>query len=110
MSVRQPCKSCPWRVEAVAGEIPHFSLELAERLEGTCNGQFGSPMMACHQSREGEEFVCAGWLAVYGADSIVVRLKLISGAIQREALEPGDDWPELHSSFADMIEKLRATS
>jgi hypothetical protein len=27
-----------------------------------------------------------------------------------EALEPGEGWPEMHETFADVIEKLRATA
>lgn len=107
--VRQPCKTCPWRVDATAGDIPNFSLDLAESLERTCDGQFGSPQMACHQSRDGNEFVCAGWLAIHGADSISVRLSVLAGQTPPEALEPGDDWPELHGSVAEMIYKLRET-
>lgn len=109
-TVRQPCKTCPWRVDQGAEDIPNFSLEMAEALERTTHGEFGAPQMACHQSREGEEFVCAGWLAVHGYDSIAVRLQVISGKLPAEALRPGPDWPELHDSFAEMIEKLRWTS
>jgi hypothetical protein len=109
-AVRQPCKSCPWRVDQDASDIPNFSLELAEGLARTCDGQFGSPQMACHQSRDGDEFVCAGWLARHGYDSIAVRLQLIAGKLSPEALEPSDDWPELHADFGEMIEKLRVSS
>lgn len=82
-SCRKPCPSCPWRVGQDASAIPNFSLELAENLRGTCEQDFGAPVFACHQSREGEEIVCAGWLAVYGV---------------------------LHSSFDEVIEKLRASA
>lgn len=64
-------------------------------------------MFACHQSREGEEIVCAGWLARYGWESIAVRLQLLAGKLSPEALEPGEDWPELHETFTEVIEKLR---
>ena len=110
MTVRKPCPSCPWRVDQDADDIPNFSLDLAERLERTTHQEFGAPIFACHQSREGEEFPCAGWLAVYGADNIAVRMMLIDGRISREALCPGDDWPEMHVSFAEMIEKLRVSA
>lgn len=108
--VRKPCPSCPWRVDQTAEDIPNFSLELAENLERTCHQDFGAPIFACHQSREGEEFACAGWLAVYGYDSIAVRMMVIAGRIPAEALQPGEDWPELEPSFEDVIEKLRATA
>jgi hypothetical protein len=93
-----------------AQDIPNFSLELAENLRRTCDGQFGAPIFACHQSREGAEFACAGWLAIHGYDSIAVRLAVMAGRIAPEALTPAADWPELHPSFDDMIEKLRETA
>lgn len=108
--VRQPCLSCPWRVDQDAQDIPNFSLDLAERLERTCHQDFGAPVFACHQSRKGKEFPCAGWLAVYGANSIAVRMMVIGGRIQPDALQPGEDWPELHTDFEEVIEKLRETA
>lgn len=110
MSVRKPCPTCPWRIDKDARDIPNFDLELAERLERTCHHELGAPVFACHQSREGEEFPCAGWLAVYGIDSIAVRMMVIAGRVLAEALRPGADWPELHESFADVIRKLRASA
>jgi hypothetical protein len=107
---RVPCRSCPWRVDQDASDIPNFDLELAERLRDTCSGEFGAAMFACHQSREGAEVVCAGWLARYGRDNIAVRLQVMVGKIAPEALEPGDDWPETHETFDEVIEKLRATA
>lgn len=107
---RKPCPTCPWRVDQDASAIPNFSLELAENLRRTCEQGFGAPMFACHQSRDGAEVVCAGWLAVYGADSIAVRMQVIAGNYPPEVLSPGEDWPDLHSSFDEVIEKLRATA
>lgn len=112
---RQPCPSCPWRVDQDASAIPHFSLALAERLAATCPDErgmgpdFGDPQFACHQSRPGAEFVCAGWLAVVGHRHPAVRMSVLAGTVPAEALEIGDGWPALHESFADVIGKLRAT-
>jgi uncharacterized protein DUF6283 len=107
--VRQPCISCPWRVGSRASDIPNFSMKLAEGLVGTTDTEFGAPMFACHQSRDGAEIVCAGWLARYGWDSIGVRLGLCAGAFHRDQLEPGEDWPELYPDFEAMLDNLRAT-
>lgn len=110
MAARQPCKSCPWRIEgAPASGIPGFSLELAEGLRNTCDGRFGNPIFACHQSRDGAEIVCAGWLAVYGWHSIAIRLKLAAETMRGEDIGPEEGWPALHPTFDDMIEKLRRT-
>lgn len=113
---RQPCRSCPWRVDQDATAIPGFSLELAERLAATSPDErgfgpdFGAPQFACHQSRDGGEIVCAGWLAVVGGAHPAVRLNVALGHTPACALNPGEGWPDLHGSFAEVIEKLRASA
>ncbi len=110
LSVRKP-----WRVDQDASDIPNFSLDLAEELAGTCPSErgygpdIGSAQFACHQSHEGEEVVCAGWLAVAGHAHPAVRMGVLFGTVSAEALTPGDDWPELHDTFAEVIDKLRET-
>lgn len=116
MTARPPCPSCPWRVDQDAAAIPHFSLDLAERLAATCPDErgmgpdFGAAQFACHQSRPGGEVVCAGWLAVAGHRHPAVRIGVARGSVPVEALEPGDGWPALHEEFAAVIEKLRRTA
>jgi hypothetical protein len=107
--VRKPCKTCPWRVDQDASEIPNFRLELAERLERTTHTEIGAPIFACHQSRDGDEIVCAGWLARYGWDSISIRLMLLEKRLRPEELEPPEDI-ELEPDFESVIQKLRATT
>ena len=102
-----PCRTCPWRVDQHADEIPGFRLELAEELVNTTSDQFGAPMFACHQSTDGKQVVCRGWLTRYGQDSIAVRLKLMRQELAPEELEPGENWPQLHGTFTEVIEKLR---
>lgn len=117
VNVRRPCPSCPWRVDQDAQVIPGFVLDLAEDLAGTCASTrpnhesvpLGEPMFGCHQSRPGEEFVCAGWLAVEGSGHLSARFSVMNGTMPIEALHPGEGWPELHGSYAEVIEKLRAT-
>lgn len=117
-AARTPCKTCPWRVAQHADEIPGFQLEMAEGLTGTTTGEFGAPMMACHQSDEGKHFVCAGWLARHGQGSVTVRMVLggmlsedqINGTLKGvtvEGLEPGKDWPEIHADYPEVLDKLR---
>ncbi len=109
---RLPCRSCPWRLSASAEEIPGFSLELAEQLTGTC-GEPGreapadAAWFACHQSREGAEVPCAGWLAAAGRFHLGVRLAVLQGRLAIAALEPGGGWPALHESYEDVLAKLR---
>lgn len=114
--IAAPCPGCPWRVEKDAADIPRFSLTKAESLAKTspCENGFGPSftdnMFACHQSKIGEELACAGWLAAVGHAHPRVRLAVIQGSLPHSALSPGKDWPQLHSTFQEVIEKLRATA
>jgi Family of unknown function (DUF6283) len=72
--------------------------------------EFGAPQFACHQSHEGGEVVCAGWLAVHGHKHPSVRLGVANGSVPVEALEPGEDWPELEPDYQCVIEKLRRSA
>lgn len=38
-----------------------------------------------------------------------IRLAVAAGAIPPEALAPGDDWPELHATYGEVLAKLRAS-
>lgn len=112
----KPCSSCPWRREVVASDIPNFDLKLAESLAGTCpdhrgmGPDFGASMFACHQSRIGSEFACAGWLATVGHCHPRVRLEVVLGRLDSAALAPGDDWPALHPDYRQVLGKLRVTN
>lgn len=107
--IRPPCPSCPWRVDATAEEIPNFVLELAEGLSACQSGELSAPGFGCHLSRPGEEFPCAGWLAVHGREHILTRLAVSTGQLPVGALDPQPGWPELHDSYESMMHKLRAT-
>lgn len=113
---RRPCVGCPWIRDRTAGGIPGFDLRMAEKLAATCpdsygfGPDFGAPVFACHHSRDGDEFPCAGWLAAVGEAHPGVRLRVQAGGIDPEALSPGEDWPELHETFDEMIAKLRDTA
>lgn len=112
----KPCPSCPWRIDQDARDIPNFDLAKAETLAGTCPDErgmgpdFGARLFACHKSKEGEEFACAGWLAAVGSSHPMVRFAVYQGKLSPDALSPGKGWPRLHSSFQEVIAKLRATA
>lgn len=112
----QPCASCPWRLDKDARDIPNFDLRLAEDLAATCPDARGmgpdytAKLFACHQSKVGREIPCAGWLAKVGMRHPRVRMRLMRGEISPEALTPGEDWPELHNSYSEVLAKLRATN
>jgi Family of unknown function (DUF6283) len=112
---RKPCPGCPWRVDQDATAIPGFRLDLAEQLTRTC-GEPGlerplnAPRFACHLSEEGKRFDCAGWLAAVGYHHLGIRLAVIRGEIPAAALRPDDTWPELHTSYDEVLAKLRESA
>jgi len=113
--LNKPCASCPWRVDATARDIPNFDLALAESLVHTCPDEKGmgpdffAKVFACHQSKPGDEFACAGWLATVGHAHPRVRLTVSMGDVDAAALKPGKDWPKLHKNYQQVLAKLRAT-
>lgn len=114
-TIAKPCPSCPWRVDQDATDIPKFDPELAEGLARCCPDKrgmgpdFGASLFACHQSKDGAEMACAGWMATVGHRHPGVRLAIAMGRLDASALRPGKGWPELHSNYQSVIEKLRAT-
>ena len=115
LAAGRPCPSCPWRRDQDGSAIPFYDHAKAEGLAATSPDErgygpdYGAPMFACHQSTNEREFACAGWLAAVGAAHPNVRLNVSLGHLEPEALEPGEDWPELHATFQEVIEKLRRT-
>lgn len=65
------------------------------------------PMFACHKGTPGEantDLACAGWLALYGADHVRVRLALALGTLGGTSLAPGENWPVLHGTWSEVVE------
>lgn len=114
-SLKKPCASCPWRRDAAARDIPNFDMKLAERLAATCpdkrgmGPEFGASLFACHQSKVGGEFACAGWLATVGHRHPAVRIAVATRRLDAAALSPGEDWPPLHADYQQVLKKLSAT-
>ncbi|WP_369796867.1 DUF6283 family protein [Cupriavidus sp. WS] len=110
----KPCSSCPWRCSSEASDIPGFDLQLAEDLAATCpdhrgmGPDGGASFFACHQSKEGAELACAGWLAQVGHRHPGVRMAILSGRLDPKALVADPGWPELHDNYQQVLEKLRA--
>jgi hypothetical protein len=103
--VRRPCTECPWRVDVAPGQFPAERYEDLRATTGTPGSEapLGAPMFACHKSPDGREFVCAGWLAAVGIESLTARFAAIQGVIDPAGFKPGDDWPELHPSYAALL-------
>lgn len=111
----KPCASCPWRLDKDARDIPNFDMEKAEGLAACCPDRrgfgpdFGATLFACHQSKDGAEIACAGWLAAVGNRHPGVRLAVVMHRLSPEALRPGADWPEIHPTYDDVLRKLRSS-
>jgi Family of unknown function (DUF6283) len=101
--VKRPCDACPWRKDAEPGRFtPERWKALApSSSDGNFGADFDAPLFACHKTPDGKERACAGWLAMEGANHPMVRLDVMLGAIPVCALQPGEDWPDLHETFIE---------
>jgi hypothetical protein len=103
----RPCSNCPWRRDVPAGEFPMERYEALRECAGEGPGReagLDAPVFACHKSRDGGEFPCAGYLAAVGRSSLRVRMLAAYGLIPAEALDPGEDWPALFETYEEMME------
>ncbi|MEV0149740.1 MULTISPECIES: DUF6283 family protein [unclassified Nonomuraea] len=107
---KYPCGECPWQVKAPLGKFP---AERYEQLRSTCRPDAagipplpGAPMFGCHvgDPGTGEDLACAGWLVVEGHNHMGVRVAVMEGRLSMEALDRGDNWPELYESYEAMAE------
>lgn len=107
---KYPCSECPWQVKAEPGKFPASRYE---QLRSTCRPDAagipplpGSPMFGCHvgDPGTGEDLACAGWLVVEGHRHMGVRVAVMDGRLPTEALDRGDNWPELYESYEAMAE------
>lgn len=88
VKIIKQCLSCPWRVACEPDkDIPRYDLELAKGLTRTIQSgietmfQKVRHVMACHYSKPGDEFVCAGWLhnQIGPGNNLGVRLAVMTG-------------------------------
>jgi len=108
--IRQ-CATCPWKVTTVPDrDIPNgYHVNLHESLRRTIRSGLDSlrscgTAMACHYSKPGEEFACAGWLhnQLGVGNNIGVRLAMATGQLPVPKVD-GDQ----HESFEDTLPKKR---
>lgn len=100
------CPTCPWRVGVdPERDIPNgYSVELHESLRGTISEGLvslrASRAMACHYSKPGKEFACAGWLhnQIGPGNNIGVRIAVAAGRLP----VPEVDGPQ-HEHFDDTL-------
>ncbi|HEY8312243.1 MAG TPA: DUF6283 family protein, partial [Gemmatimonadaceae bacterium] len=105
------CKSCPWRIDCEPDkDIPRYNEKLHEALRVTIRSGMDSlveahrHIMACHYSKPGEEFPCAGWLAnqLGPGNNFGLRLAVMSG----KTPAPEVDGPQ-HQRFEDTLPRSR---
>jgi len=107
-----PCGDCPWREDVEPGQFETCRFDALKSTStqpediASVEDVLSQRMFACHQTKEGREQACAGWLVVAAVQgNLRVRLALATGDLPREAVEPGPDWPPLFSSYEAMAER-----
>lgn len=103
---KSPCAECPWVKSTAPGQFPRANYERLRNTTGEPGKEapWDASLFACHKSSEENEMPCAAWLASVGFENLRVRILLSEGKIPPEAMQPGDDWPELHESYDEMME------
>lgn len=107
-----PCNECPIRVDNATNPASQFPArkwaELTASVEDPVTG-FGpsitDPMFGCHKGAPGSDsdLACAGWLVRFGGDHPRVRLALAMGRLPESAMVAGENWPELHESWTEVV-------
>jgi len=111
----KPCKNCPWKKSSLVGgaNIPRFDIDLMRGLSSTVpprdSNQDGMyKIFACHDSKVGNEFACAGYVAVQGYQNINVRLMAMMGHVDIIAVEDACSDYEMYSNFHEMLDDYEA--
>ncbi|MCY9872968.1 DUF6283 family protein [Vibrio barjaei] len=110
---KQPCKHCPWKKSSVKGgfNIPNFNMSLMYSLENTAPKKDCSPeelddfrkIFACHDSKEGNESACAGYVARDGQHNLNVRFLAATQKVNLQDIIDASEQHELYDNFHDML-------
>lgn len=117
---RRPCSPspamplpCPWRKDTAGDWVGRYPPRLASHEFGDACGTPGNevglhaPTFMCHKSQsEGRRILCAGWLVQVGRDHLGVRLAVAADVIPAADLTAGPDWPDLFTTYDDMLAAL----
>ncbi len=105
---RRQCKKCPWKKGTDPRTIPNGYCEARHRGLSKTLGDPGKlhhlrPLMACHETKAGNEKVCVGWLAnqLGPGNNLPLRLAVINGQIDADFELVG----EQHERFEDTLPK-----
>jgi hypothetical protein len=107
----KPCPTCPWLKSSKVGgdDIRDFSIQQMRDLSITVpergsdsDGFFN--IMACHHSKEGEEYACAGYMAVHGLQNINVRIMALTGDVDLPKVLGNCEGLDLYDNFYTMLD------
>jgi hypothetical protein len=104
---RKQCAKCPWKVSTDPHDIPDgYSVELHRGLADTIAepGSVrlgGLRMMACHETYNGKELPCVGWLVhqLGPGNNIGLRLAVLNGKIDGNVKTVGPQ----HATFEETL-------
>lgn len=108
-----PCGTCPTLKRNACNPKAKFPPPKWKRLERTIrdpqggNAGIDAALFGCHsgaaRTQGRDEAACAGWLALFGRDSLRVRLALRRGLLPVEVLTPKPEWGEMYDSWEEMV-------
>jgi len=101
--LRQPCASCPWRVDALR---QHWDPQHFADIWRNCKDD-GTHVMLCHKTatltdNTRKSVPCQGWIRVIGYDAIGVRILVMQGKVTHEEIKDRNS-PRLFPSFVSMM-------
>lgn len=104
---RKQCKKCPWRKDVDPHDIPNGYCEIKHRELATTIATPGvfhaGPLriMACHETKIGDELPCVGWLAHQLGDgnNLGLRIAAFAGRFDTDFELVG----EQHHCFEDTL-------
>lgn len=108
MPTRKQCTKCPWKVSTDPHDIPngyceqkHADLENTIADPGRVDLGIGLRMMACHETKPGQEVFCVGWFdhQMNEGNNIGLRMACATGGIDYDVETVGVQ----HKCFEDTL-------
>ncbi|PIG96912.1 DUF6283 family protein [Deinococcus sp. UR1] len=95
--MRQPCPTCPWRVDAT-GEFPAEAF----RHSAPTAYDMAQNVFSCHTAGTERPRTCAGFLLRGAAHNMAVRMSVLAGRLNLSEISDGGH--QLHDSYRAMAE------